>query len=346
VSAEFDIAIIGASPLATLLAGILAERHRKRVVQVADFDAGFRLPRGIDVSVGPITRPETWETLIESRAETLRILSAFPDRPVLTGAPLAVLAQSPQSGIALAHLHQMLTAYGHIAERRADQTMRGAELLSIEDTSIVRRERIGPLLAKWAGDLGVSIQPGTVSRISKTDTGTLVELDESKLTVGLVVLVGPDGIVGLDPLPAGLMIGTSAVVLGEAGSHAAALRISLDTGAIVHVDAQGAPLAIGHGTEEEARAAIANLLRLETPLSLAARRRITSVWSADAAPFIGRVDASGAFVVAGLGVTAAFWAPALARHLAGVGTQAEDAFFAARAPGRDRAVVRDIEVAA
>lgn len=347
MSAGFDIAIVGASPLATLLAGLLQARHGRRVVQLADIEAGFRLPRGIDLSAAPITRPETWEILVESRQETLRLIAPLVERSALAGTELTIVAQSPESVVALAHLHQMVTAYGHVAERRPDATVRDAELLVIDDVVVLRHEKLLAPLLSWAGESGVVVENGAVRRIAGSGAeGFALETSAGSVSASLVVLVGPDGVRGLKALPPGLVAGHGTILLGQAGPLPPMLRLGLDSGALVHVDAQGAPLGFGHGEDEAARGAIADLLRLDDPLPLAARRRVASVSSADAAPYIGRAVADGVFFACGLGPAAGFWAPALARHIAGAGPEAEDSFFRAHAPGAERHLVRDIGAAA
>jgi hypothetical protein len=189
----------------------------------------------------------------------------------------------------------------------------------------------------------VTIESGAVRRIAGSSAdGFVLETATGSVSAGLVVLVGPDGVQGIETLPQGLIAGHGTVVLGQAGALPPMLRLGLEGGALVHVDAHGAPLAFGHGEEEPARAAIADLLRLDTPLTLVARRRVASVRSADAAPYIGRAVQEGPFFACGLGASAAFWAPALARHIAGAGSQSEDSFFLTHGPGAERHLVRDI----
>ncbi len=53
-----DFAVFGGTPLARLLAGLLAAKHGRRVVFVGESLSGYRLPRSIDLTVAPLTRPK------------------------------------------------------------------------------------------------------------------------------------------------------------------------------------------------------------------------------------------------------------------------------------------------
>jgi hypothetical protein len=79
------------------------------------------------------------------------------------------------------------------------------------------------------------------------------------------------------------------------------------------------------------------------PLLRAGQSSFTQLLTVDGAPIVGSLGGVRATVIAGLGVGAAFLAPALARLLAGVAGDSEQAFFAARgAPrGESRRQVAD-----
>src|SRR5690606_13001515 len=75
-----DLAIFGSSPLSRLVAGLLRQVHGKSVVFVGTSHARYRLPREIDLSAGPITRPQSWALLAEIVPETTRLLSKIAGR--------------------------------------------------------------------------------------------------------------------------------------------------------------------------------------------------------------------------------------------------------------------------
>ena len=62
-------------PSSYLIAGLLPRDHGKRVVLVDERLSPFQLQRGIDLSVAPITRPETWALLRDTTPETVGVLA-------------------------------------------------------------------------------------------------------------------------------------------------------------------------------------------------------------------------------------------------------------------------------
>ena len=75
-----DFAVFGSSPLASLVAGLLASRHKRRVIIVGEPEARYRLPRALDLSVAPITRPETWALLTANKADSAKLISKIGGR--------------------------------------------------------------------------------------------------------------------------------------------------------------------------------------------------------------------------------------------------------------------------
>ena len=60
---HYDLAICGGTPFACLLAGLLTSVHHRRVCIVGDRWSPYRMPHGLDLSVMPSARPETWAML-------------------------------------------------------------------------------------------------------------------------------------------------------------------------------------------------------------------------------------------------------------------------------------------
>jgi hypothetical protein len=97
----YDFAILGASPFALLLAGLLRSAHGKSVVVVADPWSDYRLARGFELSVMPATRPETWALLKRGATETTRLLGTVGKNLYERVDPLSGSA-SPPSGRSIA----------------------------------------------------------------------------------------------------------------------------------------------------------------------------------------------------------------------------------------------------
>ncbi len=74
---SYDFVVLGSSVLAGLIAGQLAAAHGKRVFLVREPFSPFRLQRRIDLSIAPVTRPETLTLLKRSAAELVRIAAGL-----------------------------------------------------------------------------------------------------------------------------------------------------------------------------------------------------------------------------------------------------------------------------
>ncbi|MNT89335.1 hypothetical protein D3C72_2300460 [compost metagenome] len=72
------------------------------------------------------------------------------------------------------------------------------------------------------------------------------------------------------------------------------------------------------------------LLDKERQFRQAGQSSYETLLTADAAPALGRLRGTGPDIIAGLGPSGAFLAPAIARWLCGKGTAAESAWLGAR----------------
>ena len=68
---SFDFVVLGATPLAGLVAGLLASVHLKRVCHVGETYSPFRLQRSIDLSVAPVTRRAADREALRRQAEMI-----------------------------------------------------------------------------------------------------------------------------------------------------------------------------------------------------------------------------------------------------------------------------------
>src|SRR5690348_5746938 len=73
----FDYLIIGSTPLAGLVAGLLRREHGKRVAIVCEPYSPFSLERHFDLSVDVVTRPETLALLKRLVPETLKLIAGI-----------------------------------------------------------------------------------------------------------------------------------------------------------------------------------------------------------------------------------------------------------------------------
>ncbi|MCS6760427.1 MAG: hypothetical protein MO852_16990, partial [Candidatus Devosia euplotis] len=112
-----DFAIIGATSLARLLAGLLSSAHGKAVLLQGGGQPGYRLVRRLDLSVAAITRQETWALLAACVPETTRLIIRPGKRAAITRLDPIMFADQAGGKQALGHVRHMAAAYGLAAER-------------------------------------------------------------------------------------------------------------------------------------------------------------------------------------------------------------------------------------
>src|SRR5690606_27742163 len=106
---RYDHLIIGSTPLAGLVAGLLAREHGRRVCLVAEPFSPFGLERGFSLSAEVITRPETLLLLRRLSAETLKLIGGIGRNLVDRVDPLFI-GESRASIAALGHFLHLAQA--------------------------------------------------------------------------------------------------------------------------------------------------------------------------------------------------------------------------------------------
>ena len=170
--APYDFAVFGSTPLAALLAGLLATVHRKRVCVVGEASSAFRLPRSADLSVMPVTRPETWALLRETTPEVLKLLGRIRARAGMTRIDPIFVAETPAGADGLAHMRHVALANGYAVERLADGAGTGGIAYRLRDAVLLRRAELEPILAGWLEKSGVGqlSRPDVVATVRRDGT--------------------------------------------------------------------------------------------------------------------------------------------------------------------------------
>lgn len=326
--ADYDLAILGSTPLAPLLAGLLAKTHGRRVVLCADPPSSYRLPRGFDLSAGPITRPETWALLKRTVPETVKLVRTFGSGVYRRIDPLLV-ATTEAGREGLGHIRNVAAGFGVPAERYGDA-------MRFRDAILLRQFALHAALQPWLDSAAV-LRAGTADAMIKRD-GT-VRIDSSGSAVEAAQAVLCDDAATLKHLgsdserigPAHMM----SVLTEPTAALRAPVMLHIDRGLILRQRRTGAIEAVGPETAP---------LDLPQGVRCAGRATFRSVVTTDGAPLAGIVR--NRMVVAGFGVTAAFLAPAIARFIAGASTEDERAWFAAHDAGKARGVVGEFGAAA
>lgn len=338
-----DFAVFGSTPLAGLVAGLLAAEHGKRVCVVGARWSAFRLPRRYDLSIAPATRPETWALLHTLTGETTKLLATIGRGLTERIDPLAVAETGASIG-AISHMRHIAAGYGYTIERLADKALTETGLvLRLRDVVMLSDSKAGPAIAAWLERLGVPrLDPDSTRVTLRRDGGTRLVTRETRLEAGRAVLADDEAIIDyLDPEARDRVLEQRWVtaVLTEPAKPLKAPLISFFDRDVVLMQRHkgGGILAFAGGTEEEAMPRIGACIGELGPLKRAGQASFKSLVTTDGAPLVGPAKGQRPVVIAGLGNVAAFFAPAVARHLVGAGSDAEKAWFAAREPSRGNA---------
>lgn len=320
----FDFAIVGSSLPAMFLAGLLAQRHGKRVMLVGRPVSELRLPRSLDLLFMPTTSPATWEMLAQAASETPWEVEELGAAKAYGHADLAIHADRAGTRAVFDHIAHIAAANGVRVARGADGWLfRGLPRL---DGAVFR-----PLLRHWIASHGVMT--------ADFDTHPMLVNESGALEVGEIpadqVVLGDDE--ALLHLPENLwptsLVARSRIVtlLSPVNPAGAEIQYWPDRGVTSLRQPNNQALGFVDGSAEADD-------RLASTLSAAARRQALGqsrrVVSRDSAPIVGRLRDAGVFIAAGLGEAAAFFAPALARYLGGVAREDEREWFAAHDPTR------------
>lgn len=335
---SYDYLLLGSTPLAGLLAGLLAIEHKRRVCLVGEPFSPFRLQRSIDVSVAPVTRPETLLLLRRAAAETTRLVNGWGKGLVSRADPLFV-AETADSIAALGHFRHLAIALGYAVEPVADRNVSDGQMLRVRDMQLLGHGRLEPALEGWLSKHEVRHldRADTELTLRKDGTARIVHAGHS-VEAAQVILAGDDAV--LEHLPEDAWdrsleaVPGSAMLLDSAKPLPAPYVSFLDRGVVLVQDGKVSVSALLAGDPTTARARLGSAVAKAGALRLAGETVVGSLRSSDGAPYIGPARGHKAIVIAALGATGAFLAPALARHIANVAPPDEARWFTARGPTR------------
>ncbi|HWU18240.1 MAG TPA: FAD-dependent oxidoreductase [Devosia sp.] len=334
-----DFAILGATPQARLIAGLLAGVHGKSVAFVGESQSGFRLPRALDLSIAPLTRPESWALLQAGRQDVQKLMTRISGRKSWTRLDPMLFADSAEGQQALAHIRHMASGFGLAAERpRPDAMARGRDGILFRDATLIDRAVAEPALDRWMGQQGVRLC-APESNVTIHDDGS-GEIRGDRGNISAVQCVLADDTALLSHLPAErwphlLVQAHGTTILTEpTGRIAAPVMQEIDSGLTLWQRPEGGVVAFGPGRMDRVLEAANALLGGARALHRAGQSQYGIVTTRDGAPALGRIDGSGCDVLAGFGLTGIFLAPAIARWLAGVAAPQEDHWFSARLVNR------------
>ncbi len=340
-----DIVIVGSTPLARLLAGLLAAAHGRKVCLVAEAVSAFRMPRGTDISAALYTRPGTWELLGATVPELTRLLPKIGARSALSRVEARFVAEDAETATVLNHVRHVALGYG-AAAKRLDRAGfgRASVALTVEDCWHLARVPLERALEGWLERSGVVRRPAHAAVAFAADGRVAIGSGDARVMAAQCVLADDAAI--LDCLPAEawsphLHAAPALAVLTEPTQALEAKVFAfVDRGTLLSQVGGRSVAAQAVGRVDTALARIASCLAGQKHVRRAGQVVYRALQSRDGAPLVGSLS-PGAFAIAGLGPAAAFFAPAVARLLAGAASPGEAAYFADRTPGatgRSRAV--------
>ena len=284
--------------------------------------------------VAPVTRPETLALLKRVAAETTRLVNGWGKGLVSRVDPLFV-AETPASIAALGHFRHLAVALGYAVEPIADRNIAEGLMLRVRDMQMLGHGRLEPALEAWLAQHEVRHLDRAETELTLRKDGTArIVHDGHTAEAGQVILAGDDAV--LEHLPEELAdrsleaVPGSAMLLEAVKPLPAPYVSFLDRGVVLGQDGKVSVSALVSGNPATARARLGSAAGKAGALRLAGETVVGSLRTADGAPFIGQARGQRTNVIAGLGPTAAFLAPALARHFAEVSPGDEAQWFAAR----------------
>jgi len=335
---SYDYLVLGSTPLAGLLAGLLAIEHKRRVCLVGEPFSPFRLQRSIDTSIAPITRPETLRLLKHAAAETSGLVSSWGKGLISRVDPLFV-AETPQSMAALGHFRHLAIALGYAVEPVADRAIADGLMLRVRDVQLLGHGRLEPALESWLGKHEVRhLDRADTELTLRKDGSARIGHDGHTVEAAQVILAGDDAV--LEHLPEeardrSLETAPGAAMLLDSAKPLPAPYVSfLDRGVVLVQDGKVSVSALLSGDPATARARLGSAVSRGEALRLAGETVVNSLRTSDGAPFIGPARGHKALVIAALGPIGAFLAPAIARSIAGTASADEAEWFGLRGPTR------------
>ncbi|MEQ9638357.1 MAG: hypothetical protein RLW68_20035 [Devosia marina] len=318
--AEFDFAIFGSTPMAQLLAGLLGGEHGRKVLLIGQNRAGYRLPRGVDLSVGPITRPQSWAMLTGTSAEAARLATRIAGRSALSRVDPIFFAEEPRAVEALSHMRHMAGGFGIAAEQVGQSALGGNRSgMVLRDAMRLNRPQLETGLERWLTDCSVErLAPHSVA--VDNDGAVKIETDGGTSLAQQAVLADDEAIVAWLPLrqwPTLFQrVRHASILTTPTRPLAAPIMFELDKGLFLTQQAEGGVAAFGPGERSAFSEHVHGLLGQNRQVEQAGQTSYAALATKDGAPAFGRVAGQGADIVANTGCFGAFIAPALARWLA------------------------------
>jgi hypothetical protein len=344
---HLDFLVIGGTLQARLVAGLLASVHGKTVAFQGESQSGYRLPRGLDLSAAPVTRPQTWALLQSAAPELLKIVSRIRRRGSYTRLDPIFFADGALHQEAIAHVRHMASAFNFGAERvPASLLGPGRDGMVLRDAVLLHAAALEPALDRWLETQRVQrLELGAEVSVHADGTAKVLT-DGETFEVGQTVLADDASIIRHvpdDQWPPLLSVQPSTTILTQPTAPIAApIMHQIDTGMTLHQFGERGISAMGPGDIDAFSVRFTDLLGRERPFRQAGQSSYPRLVTADGAAAVGRNGGGGPDLLAGFGFQGAFLAAPVARWLCGASSGAEADWFANRLVNREHAKVADL----
>ena len=316
------IAVVGASPFAAFLAGLLAADHSRAVVLLGPPADPYRLRPLPALSLAPLTRPETWSLLATHTRRTVRRLARIAPG-TSERIDMRLSARSPDATIALSHIHR--TADGFRVPLDPPVAAGGATILGLRDVRLFEPALLAAAAPAWLAGANVAMLnalDGLRLRRDGTASFGATAIDQVVLADDAAILdwLDADEIAHFARVEHWLGVETLPHRLARYRAG-----VDLDTGAVFAQSGDGVIRAAACDDDGSGFESIAASLAHDAAPRLAARTRFARLLTHDGAPAFGPTRRAKIFVIAGLGVLDLVLAPRLAAIIAGAadGIEAE-----------------------
>lgn len=327
-----DFAILGSTPLAAVLAGMLSKQHGRDVCWAGAFAHTLRPQRGFDMSVAPLTRPETWRLLKEC---TPQLVEALDGLEVTEHVDPLFIAKHQYGADVLSHMNNVAAGYGYAMERQAISDD-FASAFQFRDAIRFLRRPFAEALPNWLAESGVHTIPTNNLKLQAKKTGLIhIEGDiDEPIVAKHVVLADDDAIIRhIKPQNVSAYfhaISTIGYLVEPVGEMKSSVIHDVDTGMTIYQRNNGALDCVAPGLSKNLEPEICGHIGGTHSARLAGKTTFDVLHTKEGAALIGELRPTKAIVIAGFGATGLFQTPAIARLLAGTATEFETSYFTQR----------------
>ena len=340
-----EFAILGSTPMAAVLAGALSKLHGRSVCWAGRFAHPLRPQRGFDMSVSPLTRPETWQLLRECTPEFTDLVAGMEVTERVD--PLFVARQDHGTEV-ISHMQHVAAGFGYSIERQA---ISDDYSLAVQFRDAVRllRRPFAKSAQNWLTECGVHVVPTNDVSVLQKKSGVLHLEGNGETIVAQHVVLADDDAIFLHAKPQQVAsyfstVPTVGYLIEPVGEMKGSVVHDVDSGLTIYQRKNGALDCVASDLSQDIEAIICDHVGRDNSVRLAGKTNFGTLCSKDGAAFVGELRPAKPILLGGFGATGLFQTPAIARLLTENATNFEKSYFDARRPAKspgDRADIAE-----